>query len=82
MSLFCEKWGDDLRWINKHDGGPHEASFLKLNNDKIKEIFGWKPRWHISDCMNKIVDFSKIYLSNPEDIPFEMDREISEFFGV
>lgn len=79
VTKFCNVWGNNLVWVNKHDGGPHEASFLKLDNQKIKDTFGWKPRWHIDETINKIVEWTKVYLDNKEDIPFEMDREIMEF---
>lgn len=78
---FCNAWGNKLKWINKHDFGPHEADFLKLDNSKIKEVFGWKPRWHIDECINKIVQWTKVYFNNPNEIPLEMDKEINDFFG-
>lgn len=81
VTKFCNSWGDGLTWINQYDGGPHEAAFLKLDNSKIKKVFGWKPRWHIDETINKIVEWTKIYLAKPEDIPAEMDREIEQFFG-
>ncbi len=80
VSMFCDKWGNGAKWINKYDGGPHEAAFLKLDNTKIKNVFGWTPRWHIDECMNKIVEFARVYFKNKEKIPFEMDKEIKEFF--
>ncbi len=82
VTMFCEKWGNGTKWVNKHDGGPHEAAFLKLDNNKIKEVFGWAPRWHINECMDKIVEFTKVYFNNKENIPSEMDKEIGEFFEV
>lgn len=82
VTLFCNKWGNGAKWINKHDGGPHEAAFLKLDNQKIKDTFGWHPRWHINECMDKIVEFTKVYFENKDNIPSEMDREIKEFFEV
>ncbi len=78
-TLFCDLWGDGLTWSNKYDGGPHEASFLKLDNSKIKQIFGWKPRWHIRETIQKIVDWTKVYFTSPEKIPLEMEKEIKEF---
>ena len=78
-TMFCDKWGNGLKWINKHDGGPHEAAFLKLDNSKIKKVFGWKPRWHIDECVNKIIEWTKVYFDNKESIPEEMDREIGAF---
>ncbi len=82
VTMFCSKWGNDAKWINKHDGGPHEAAFLKLDNNKIKDVFGWTPRWHINECMDKIVEFTKVYFNDVENIPLEMDKEIKEFFEV
>ena len=81
VTKFCKLWGNGLKWVNKHDGGPHEAAFLKLDNNKIKEVFGWSPRWHIDECIEKIVDWTKLYLANKDAVPQEMDREIEEFFG-
>lgn len=81
VTKFCNIWGNDLQWINKYDGGPHEASFLKLDNNKIKEVFLWKPKWHIDETIQKIVEWTKVYLEKPVDIPFEMDREILNFLG-
>lgn len=82
VTMFCNKWGNGAKWINKHDGGPHEAAFLKLDNQKIKDTFGWTPRWHIDECMDKIVEFTKVYFENKDNIPNEMDREITAFFEV
>ena len=78
VSKFCNLWGD-LKWIDKSDNGPHEAAFLKLDNNKIKEVFNYHPRWHIDECLEKIVEFTRVYLNNKEDIPSEMDKEINEF---
>jgi len=82
VTMFCNKWGNGAKWINKHDGGPHEAAFLKLDNQKIKDTFGWHPRWHINECMDKIVEFTKVYFENIDNLPFEMDKEIKEFFEL
>lgn len=78
VDMFCKAWGDNLKWINKYDGGPHEASFLKLDNNKIKKVFGWTPRWHINETIKKICEWTKVYLNNG-DIAKEMEREIEAF---
>lgn len=80
VDMMCDAWGNNLSWINKYDGGPHEAAFLKLDNTKIKEVFDWHPRWHIRQTINKIVDWTKVYFDNKEDISNEMDKEIKSFF--
>ena len=81
VDLFCSKWGEGLTWENHHDGGPHEANFLKLDCSLVKSVFGWKPVWNIDKAIEMVVKFSKSRISNPENIEEEMKNEINEFFG-
>lgn len=84
VQLFCDKWNDigsglnKASWINKHDGGPHEANFLKLDCSKLKTTFGWQPVWNVETTMEKIVEWSVAYLKG-EDVSAVMDRQIAEF---
>lgn len=78
VTLFCEKWSDKVKWVNKWVGGPHEANFLKLDCSKLKSRFGWAPRWHISEAIEKTVEWTRTYL-NGGDIPAVMDKQIDEF---
>lgn len=79
VDLFVEKWNDNIKWINKYDGGPHEANFLKLDCSKLKTTFGWNPRWTIEEAMEKIVEWTKIWI-NAGDIVNVMDKQIEEYF--
>ena len=79
--MFCEAWGDGFAWENKSEANaPHEAGFLRLNCDKIKNTFGWQPTWHIKEGIEKTVEFSKVWFAGG-DIPAEMDRQISEYLS-
>lgn len=81
-TLFCEKWGDGLKWVNKSDkDAPHEAAFLKLDNGRIKRVFGWKPRCHIAEAITKTVEWTRVYLENASKISVVMDRQIKEYFS-
>lgn len=81
VDLFCKCWGDGAVWENQAEANaPHEANFLKLDCSKVKATFGWKPRWHIAECMEMTCRFSKVWLAGGS-IPEEMDREINEFLG-
>ena len=72
-------WGEGAEWENrKEKNAPHEANYLKLDSSKIKAVFGWKPRWHIDECMEMVCRFSKVWISGG-DIQAEMDKEIKEF---
>ena len=76
--LFCSKWGEGAVWENRWVGGPHEANFLKLDCSKIKSVFGWNPRWHIEETMEKTCEWYKAWLGG-ENIPSVMDRQIAEY---
>lgn len=78
VDTFCDKWGEGMTWINKSDGGPHEANFLKLDCSKLKTVFGWKPKWNFDMAMEKTVEWSKVYV-NGGDVIACMDRQIEEF---
>lgn len=80
VDLFVKHWGEGLHWINKYDGGPHEANFLKLDCSKLKATFGWIPRWDLNTAVAKVVEWSKCWL-NGNDVAACMDREIAEFLG-
>lgn len=80
VNLFVNAWGEDAGWENRADeNAPHEANFLKLDCSKLKNVFGWKPHWHMKECMDATVRFSKIWMTGG-NVADEMDREIKEFF--
>ena len=81
VDLFVNKWGEGMRWVNKYDGGPHEANFLKLDCSKLKKTFGWSPRWNLDEAMEKIVEWSKVWLAGG-DVRVCMDKQINEFLNV
>lgn len=81
VTKFCNTWGNGLKWVNRHDGGPHEAAFLMLDNGKIKRTFGWSPKWHMDEVINKTVEWTRVYF-NKGNIAAEMDAEIEAFFGI
>lgn len=82
VTLFCEKWntaaGSHVTWKNEYDGGPHEANFLKLDCSKLKSVFGWSPRWNVETTMEKIVEWSLVYLKDG-DVAECMGKQIEEF---
>ena len=81
VDLFCIKWGNNQGWINKSDGGPHEANFLKLDCSRIKRVFGWAPRWSVENAIEKTVEWAKCWMSGG-DICSCMDNQIEEFLRI
>ena len=79
VDLFCEAWGEGLTWINKHDGGPHEANFLKLDCSKLKTTFGWHPQYTVKQAIELTCEWCKVY-EKGGDVVAVMDRQIAEMF--
>jgi CDP-glucose 4,6-dehydratase len=83
VKLFCEKWnslGTDKKasFRCEGDGGPHEANFLRLDCSLIKSVFGWKPKWDLDKTMEKIIEWTKVYLESG-DVGSVMDKQIEEY---
>ena len=81
VDLFVKHWGEGLKWINKYDGGPHEANFLKLDCSKLKTTFGWKPHWNLEMAIEKVVEWSKAWVAG-EDVRPVIDKQIKDFLEV
>ncbi len=78
VDLFCNVWGEGMKWINRYDGGPHEANFLKLDCSKLKTVFGWTPCWNLGDAIKYTVEWTKT-LRDGSDIEACMDAQIDTF---
>lgn len=79
VDLFCNLWGNGVTWENHFVDGPHEANFLKLDCSKIKNVFGWQPRWHVKEAISYTVEWTKEWLKG-NDISACTDRQIKAFF--
>lgn len=84
VTLFCDVWNQQndnhLEWTNQHDGGPHEANFLKLDCSKLKTTLNWTPKWNVKIAMEKIVEWTKVYLEEG-DIEACVNKQIQEFLN-
>ncbi|MCR5793452.1 MAG: CDP-glucose 4,6-dehydratase [Lachnospiraceae bacterium] len=81
VDLFGDKWGEEFHWVNRYDGGPHEANFLKLDCSKLKQVFSWKPHWNVDKAVEKTVEWTRCYLDKG-NITECMDRQIEEFLDA
>lgn len=77
--MFCAIWGDGASWENLYQGGPHEANFLKLDCSKIRNTFGWRPKWHVEDAIKHTAQWYKAWLGG-RNMSDYTDRQIREFF--
>ena len=79
VDMVCEAWGEGLTWINKSDGGPHEANFLKLDCSKLKSAFGWKPQYGVKEAIELTAEWYKVYAAGG-NVEAVMDKQIAEMF--
>lgn len=79
---FCLNWkkvtGEAVEWINRYDGGPHEAGILRLDCSKIKQTFGWSPVWNAKQAVKKIVEWQSAFRQG-EKADVCMARQIKEY---
>lgn len=80
VDLFCKNW-NGASWINKSDGGPHEANFLKLDCSKAKSVLNWYPLWGIDTALQKTVEWYKAY-ADKCDLTLITDKQIKEYFNL
>lgn len=78
VDTFVRQWGENLKWVDKSDGGPHEATFLKLDCSKLKKKFGWQPKWNLDNAVQKTVEWTKCWRSEG-NVRACMDNQINEY---
>lgn len=79
VDIFCDTWGPDASWISlAESNAPHEAGFLKLDCSKIKSVFGWKPKWHINDAVEKTIEWTKGWQQGL-DVYGIMEKQIADY---
>lgn len=81
-NMFCTKWneksGDNIKWINKWDSGPHEANYLKLDCSKLKKVFGWKPQIFAEEMVDMTVEWYWIWSNIHNHLSVERLIEVME----
>ena len=78
VDVFVKEWGEGLSWVNEYDGGPHEANFLKLDCSKLKNTFGWAPRWDLAEAVATTVEWSKAWVAG-RDVRAVMNEQIRTY---
>ena len=64
VDTFIRCWGDNrIKRIDKNDSGPHEANFLRLDCSKLRDTFGWSPRWDNDKAIRMVVEWTQCWCS-------------------
>ena len=77
---MINKWGSSVSIKIADDHGLHEANYLKLNCSKARENLRWYPKLNVSEALDYIVDWYRLYESkiNPRDI---VSDQISDYIN-
>lgn len=84
VTEFCRQWerktGVTPVRVAIPQGGPHEATFLKLDCSKMRRTFGWMPKWNAQQMMRATVEWIDAYMEH-EDIREVMLYQIREYMN-
>ena len=80
VESFKRAWGEGFDFKIQSDGGPHEAGFLKLNCDKLKKVYGWKPVLNVHDAIDLSVEWYRAW-SSGEDMDAVTQKQIIEYLN-
>ena len=78
VESFKRAWGEGFDFKIQSDSGPHEAGFLKLNCDKLKAVYGWKPRLDVHGAIDLSVEWYKAW-NDGEDMNDITESQIRSY---
>lgn len=76
--LFVRSWGEGMTWLDRREDGPREAGCLRLDCTKLKETFGWRPRWNLQTAVEMVVTWSRCWAAGG-DVRALMDAQMDAF---
>lgn len=54
-------WGEGASYSITDQPQPHEATFLKLDCSRARDLLNWQPVWSLEDTLNTIVDWYQAF---------------------
>lgn len=76
-----EKWGTAAEYEVDDQPHPHETAMLKLDCSKAMEQLGWRPRWDLSQALDKVVEWTLAY-QKQEDVRSICIRQIEQYMSL
>lgn len=80
VEYLCENWGQGATCRFESNGDDfHEATFLKLRSDKANNGLGWCAQWDVETALDKVIEWTRIYQSNPDSLADMCFKQIQEY---
>ena len=67
VNTMQELWGEGAKYSVTKDPQPHEATFLKLDCSRAKDLLQWQPVWTLEETLDTIVHWYKAF-NNGQDM--------------
>lgn len=61
VNKIASLWSSKLNYEFQTDASLYEASYLKLDNSKAKNLLEWYPKWNLDIALEKIVEWTLAY---------------------
>ena len=61
VKKLCAAWGAGAGYRIDKRRQPHEACFLRLDNNKAKKQLGWSPKWTLGTSLEKVIEWTRVY---------------------
>ena len=61
VKKIANLWTSKLNYEFQTDATLHEASYLKLDNSKAKDLLEWYPKWNLDIALEKIIEWTLAY---------------------
>ena len=65
--LACQLWGHPSALVLRPDPHTlHEATLLKLDSSKARDLLGWQPRWNFAATMRHTLDWYRNFANGTD----------------
>ncbi len=75
---LAERWGQGASWVTDGGNHPHEATYLKLDSSRARNLLGWRPKLRLHEALDWIVSWNKT-MDDQGDIRARTLQEIETY---
>jgi CDP-glucose 4,6-dehydratase len=75
------QWGSQVKWKDVSNNALHEATYLKLDITKAKELLNWQPRLNLKQALGLTVDWYKAWQAR-QDMQLFTLQQIKAYEGM
>ncbi|WP_212629663.1 CDP-glucose 4,6-dehydratase [Pseudomonas sp. KB-10] len=61
VERLARQWPGEARWYTDAAAQPHEAGLLSLDSSKARTMLGWRPRWALSQALERTLDWHQAW---------------------